>query len=213
MSEFSSLMPIISGETRREIETRLHLDTDNTTKGLLAAITGKEQESPRAALRNLAEGVFSSVSVYSRPFSESLFGIFEKASFFDRSESVNTDYLDDLTAGAALVLLAFQIQTGQELYSHLARLEEQDLSEMEVFVEKNITPFSKLNQVSILGRVLNASQLPETQIDLQGVLLAASEKAKIYLSSSTKEGAVAMFYGLGRVWSKLDIPQPPVDTE
>ena len=92
-------------------------------------------------------------------------------------------------------------------------MQVEDLADMCKVVSNKVTPFSKLSSMGILDRVLESAQLPETQIDLLGLLATSSNRAKIYIGSSQIEGGIAMYYGLGSVWSKLGISESSTDLD
>ncbi|MDP3973452.1 MAG: hypothetical protein Q8P92_01335 [Candidatus Daviesbacteria bacterium] len=128
------------------------------------------------------------------------------------------DYADAASKGMAVVVQAYQIDSGRNLFSRVQDLSEEDLSEMGKIMEEVILPTN--TDVSLLRRVLSTPRIPEQHLNLIYCVNKTAEGAIALDDREFKEGAAAMFRILSYLAPKLypnpsqtpEQPLPPPST-
>lgn len=195
-------LPIISEETRRRLLEDLTLD-----KPFEIAVYQEKRTPPTDALDNLAEGAIDELAAANPHLIQSLFEALSKTYSYPSGE-VSRSKIDAATKGMAIVLKAYDIETGLKLLPNFSKLTAED-------VQQTVIPTQQENMVpvgivrTILERATLRKRIPEQHAALNEVINKSSGYCLNY-SEVFKEGAVAMFKILGKVWPKVISPEQPL---
>ena len=113
----------------------------------------------------------------------------------------------------AIVLRAFDINSGFDLMQRFGGLQPEDLSLVRSILQQSLP--AREQDISILRRLLTIPQLPEQQINLNYIFSKLPRSAGHFRKEYVVEGAAAMYSILGHLWPKLypqnqtAPPQPP----
>lgn len=198
-----SPFPAITVETRTKLEEELRLNEDHKTASVVASITGERPLSSVNALGLLTETVFGRAMAYNRGFVQEIFQslkeVYTEGNYFDGYKA------EAATKGMAVVLQAYQIETREEVLSGLGNLKEEDLLEVKSITRETLASPAGLG-VPTLQRLLEAPKIPEQNTELNLCLNKAAERGTLFHELLLRDGGVAMYRILSRMWPKLGIP-------
>lgn len=110
------------------------------------------------------------------------------------------------TAGMAVVLRAFEVDSGFNLLSGFRNLQADDLNLVRKIIQGSIP--SQSSDLPILKRLLEMPRIPEQQVALNEIIQKADPYSSIFRGFST-EGAATMYQILSHLWPKLSTYPPP----
>lgn len=199
-------IPILQREVFDQLRQELNLDYFQSPV--------KSGEQPSNLIIDLAYDTFDKIA--------SMGGAILVKAISDELQVSNTyegviykDKIDYVIKGMALVLRAYELSLGIDLFANLGRLQGEDLESVRQIIRDN-TPKNRVT--TILEQVLSEPRIPE-----QHAFLASFVNEIIKLQGArvdyrlTKGGAVAMFRVLTALWPKIapqtyeppDLPTQP----
>lgn len=106
----------------------------------------------------------------------------------------------------ALILGAYRLSCGAELFMNLAKLEGEDLERVRQIILETIPNISV--DKPILEEILSVPKIPEQHIALRAFQNEVMDFKNIMHLKDTNYGALAMFKVLAQMWPKI-APTPP----
>lgn len=198
--ENGRLIPIISEQTRTTLLTELSLDKDWRT-----VVEIEHRDPPGVALPKLTEEVMDDLTGYNPRFVQRLFDSMAKVFVYQPSGEIDHYHIDSATEGMAIVLRAYQLDTGSQLFYNIGDLKTSDLDIVGKIIADSMVQLGKSG--TYLERVLGKQRIPEQHAALNSTLNRASGYT-VHYSKSVKEGGTAMFKILSGLWTKLSSAEP-----
>jgi hypothetical protein len=199
-------LPIISERTRARILEDLTLD-----EPFKVAVYEKRRNPPMTALENISESVVDEIAAANPKLVQSLLEGLSRTYTYRDIQPPEIDHykVDAATKGMAVVLKAYDTETGLRLITNLSRLTDEDIEQTVIPTQQEtMIPLGKGK--TILERAMMRQRIPEQHVALNEIVNSASTYVHTY-PEVFKEGAITMFKILTKVWSKVVPPDqtPP----
>ena len=201
----SQPLPIITDETSKRLVEDFGLDINTNTQRIVQNISGETQLSTHEIATQQATSVFNDLLSSNPDVVKVIYEELKKGKLTSDTLPNNQLLIDSATAGAAMVLKAFDIQNNYGLLTNFSKLTETDINTIRSIFEKSFST----QHTTILERVLNTPRIPDQQVALNSTI---NNLAKDYwgypglrsnYGSYVNLGALSMYRSLGAVWPKL----------
>lgn len=202
-------MPTISGETRNKILESFGLLDSPQTQQILAGITG-EIKSPNEAIVDITKKVFSDVISANRELAIVLDRVLKEAYSTVGGNSITMIWHRDyVSQGMAIVLEAYNIETGFDIIPNLEKLSPEEVAKAGQTLREILPNKSDRNNKSILEILLNRSSIPDQNVNLNEIVKKIRRAVPLMgMEDDFDMGAVAMYKILQANWYKLNSPKP-----
>lgn len=192
-------LPIITSETKQRLLEDLDMDIPEQSRKIVDSIRGEHPQHWWNTVQEFTQNVYADAIESNIGFAQTLNDIF-------KASNAGMTSLEYQLIGAAVILRAFDIQTGFDLIPSLSRLRDSDLDLMRQVAQK-ILPDGMRHDITIIDKLLMMPRIPEQQIDLNDSIRQIAGKNEI-IGSSFKTGANVMYTLLSFLWPTLQGHSP-----
>jgi len=195
------LIPIISEQTRTTLLEELGLDKP------WATVLAEKRDVPGVAVPKLTEEVIDTVASYTPRFVQRVYDGLAEVYTYPTGE-IDHYRIDSATQGMAIILRAYHLDTGNQLYYNLSTLRDEDVDSVSGTIKTNMVSIRSGKGDTVLQRVLSRPGIPEQHAGLNTLLNRAAEYASPPYQPLAREGGTAMFKVLSGLWPKITPANP-----